>query len=213
MRVFRSSLRLFPLVPSLPLIPSLFLVPVLLFGLLSLAGCRIETHKNGKNDNVDIGTPFGSMHVKTDDTNALAQTGLTGYPGATPVHKEGHDNGSADVNMSFGGFKLGIHAAELQTPDTQDKVLAFYRKDLGRYGTVLTCKGSHTIGQPARTGEGLTCSNDTHGEGDDDLELKAGSEQHQHVVGITTRDGGTRIGLVAIDLPSDGKTHDADERE
>ena len=117
--------------------------------LLTPLGCRIDTHKNenGK-DNVDIGTPFGSMHVKTDDKATGAQTGLTPYPGATLVKKDGDDNGAADISMNFGDFKLGVHAVDLRTSDPEDKVLAFYKNDMKRYGEVLTCKGKAAVGTP-----------------------------------------------------------------
>ena len=184
--------------------------PLLVLALL--AGCRIDTHKNGEDKNVSIGTPFGSLNVKTNENNAIAQTGLTPYPGASPVHKHGDDHGAAaDVNMSFGSFKLGVHAVELQTPDPEDKVLAFYRKDMGRYGAVLTCRGKQAVGQPARTADGLTCG--TNNDNDSKLELRAGSELRQHIVAVHAEDGGTHIGLVALDLPSDFKNHDSGDRE
>ena len=184
--------------------------------LFLLGGCHIDTHKDGKNDNVDIGTPFGSLHVKTDQT-AAAQTGLTPYPGATPVHKDGDNNGSADVNLSFGGFKLGVHAVDLRTGDSTERVLAFYRNDMHRYGAVITCRGQHTVGTPARTSEGLTCDDHQvvrgHDMNGDEVQLRAGSETHQHIVGIHNEDGGTRIGLVALDLPGELKNHDANDQE
>ena len=79
--------------------------------------------------------------------------------------------------------------------------LNFYRKDMARYGAVLLCHGSQTVGSPARTAEGLTCSTDRHGNDDDELQLRAGSELHQHIVGMHPENGGTRIGLVALELP------------
>lgn len=185
--------------------------------LVAPLGCRIDTHKNenGK-DNVDIGTPFGSMHVKTDDKATGAQTGLTPYPGATLVKKDGDDNGAADISMNFGDFKLGVHAVDLRTSDPEDKVLAFYKNDLKRYGDVLTCKGKTAVGTPVRTAEGLTCGSDQNHVSTSDsehLELRAGSERHQHIVGVHTEDGATRIGLVALDLPGGMSHHDASERE
>lgn len=179
---------------------------------LLFAGCHVDTHKNGDNNDVNIGTPFGSMHVKSDDSGVVAGLGLTPYPGATLVHQQGNDQGSADISMNFGNFKLGVHAADLETSDPQDKVLAFYRKDMGRYGTVLTCRGKNSVGQPTRTSEGLTCSTNDRGD-EDELQLRAGSPLHQHLVGIREKDGGTRIGLVALDLPSGASHHDEDDRE
>ena len=180
---------------------------------LSLGGCRIDTHKNGKNDDVNIGTPFGSMHVKTDNAAALQGLGLTPYPGAATVHKKGDDDGAADVNMSFGNFKLGVHALELQTGDAQGKVLDFYRKDMSRYGAVLTCRGAETVGTPTRTTEGLTCSGQNHEYTDAELQLRAGSPGVQHIVSVKGEDGGTRIGLIELELPGDSKKHGDGDRE
>ncbi len=181
---------------------------------LSLVGCRVETHKNGQNDDVEIGTPFGSMHVKTDDAAAVAGLGLTLYPGATTVHNKNAEDGAADVNLSFGEFKLGVHALELETGDPQSKVLDFYRRDMGRYGAVITCRASQTVGQPIRTAQGLGCDTDGRSSGDhDELELRTGSPQHQHVVSVKPGDGGTHIGLLALDLPKSLNRHGDGERE
>lgn len=193
--------------------------PALSLTLLLLAplACRIDTHKNGNGkDNVDIGTPFGSMHVKTDDKATTTQTGLTPYPGATIVKKDGDNNGAADISMNFGGFQLGVHAVDLHTADPQDKVVAFYKHDMTRFGTVITCRGHEAVGTPVRTGEGLTCGaakNQFSTSDGNHLELRAGSERHQHIVGIHPEDNGTRIGLVALDLPSGFDHHDESDRE
>ena len=77
------------------------------FAALTLAGCHVTNHKNGKNENVDIGTPFGSMSVKTNDNVNSNAIGLAVYPGATPLKEDG-DSDAADVNLSFGSFRLGV---------------------------------------------------------------------------------------------------------
>jgi hypothetical protein len=213
------------------------LTATVILTVLLLAGCRVSEHKNGDNDNVDIGTPFGSMQVKTNNSGDTTAIGLAAYPGAVPVKDDGDKDGSsANVNMSFGSFHLGVKAASFQTPDSQDKVLAFYRKDLAqRYGDVIECRGNSAVGTPARTSQGLTCDDQKHtrigsynfdphvrvhhGVSDatdfdhDNLELRAGSAQHQHIVGLEDRNGGTKIGLVALDLPSHLSDHDDKDSE
>ncbi len=179
---------------------------------LTVAGCRVTNHKNGNNDNVDIGTPFGSMQVKTNDDVDTARLGITPYPGAHVVKKD-KDNGAADVNINFGSLHLGVKAVNLITTDAPDKVIAFYKKDLARYGVVLQCVGSRTIGEAKHTAEGLSCSDGDRSHGthftwnnnndSDKDELRTGSKQHQHVVAVESKDGGTNIGLVALDLPGE----------
>jgi len=181
---------------------------------LLLAGCRVSEHSDGNNKKVDIDVPFANMHVNTNDNAPAAGTGLAVYPGATPVaDKDDGKTKSANVDMSFGSFHLGVKASTFQTPDPIDKVEAFYRKDLAKYGVVIKCQGHNTIGTPTSTAEGLTCDdNDSRHKGasmnysnsdDHNPELRAGSPTHQHVVGLESKNGGTRIGLVLLDLPRD----------
>jgi hypothetical protein len=192
----------------------------LLAATVVLSGCSVSTHKNGKNDNVDISTPFGSMQVKGGNGSDTSAIGLAAYPGAVPdKQSNGKDESAADINMSFGNFHLGVKAASFLTPDPQDKVLAFYRKDLARYGDVIECRGSSPVGLPARTPQGLTCDTksnnhiNNHSASSSDLELRAGSEQHQHIVGVETKNGGTKFGLVLLDLPSHLSDHNGKDIE
>jgi hypothetical protein len=187
---------------------------------LLLSGCHVVEHKDGDKDNVDISTPFGGMHVKTNSDGDTAAIGITAYPGAVPLKESDHkDANSANVDMSFGSFHLGVKAASFQTPDQPDKVLAYYRKNLTKFGDVIECRGNHAIGTPTETSQGLSCNDQNHThvttiESDsDDIELKAGSALHQHIVGVESKDGGTKIGLVALDLPSHLSDHDSKDSE
>jgi len=191
------------------------------FSAILLSGCRIVDHKDkdGKNDNVAISTPFGSMKVKTNDDADVSSIGLAVYPGAVPAKDGDKDHDSADVDMSFGDFHLGVKAASFQTSDSTDKVIAFYRGDMARYGEVIECKGDHTIGNPTRTSQGLTCADEddhhhVHGStSSDGIELRAGSEQRRHIVGVETKDGGTRIGLVMLNLPTGLHSHSDTQKD
>ncbi len=180
-----------------------------------MAGCRIETEKgpNGEDKKVQIDTPFGGIHVNTDQTTA-ADLGLPVYPGATQVKGDG-EHKSADVHMGFGEWQLRVKAVSYQTPDAEDKVTAFYKKALGRYGNVITCQDNAPVGTPTTTTEGLTCAEDgkhnnvhiDQGDyhfGKGGLELKAGSKHHQHIVGFESpKNNQTRFALVALDLPAE----------
>ena len=172
-----------------------------------LAGCRVESDKHGDSDNVKISTPFGGMQVKTNDNVVLDEIGLPAYPGAQLVKKD-KNNGAADVNMNFGSFHLQVKAVSYRTDDSPDKVEAFYRDGLKRFGDVIACRDNRVVGTPSRTFAGLTCDNEVKNHvtvndhpGKGNLELKAGSQQHQHLVEIDSEGGGTKIGLVALDLP------------
>lgn len=199
---------------------------ILLAATAFTSGCRVESHKSGtgNGDDVKIATPFGGMSVKTDDSNIAQSIDLPTYPGAVIVKKkdkDDHNDGSADINMSFGSFQLRVKAVSFQTVDSPDKVLDFYKKGLARFGTVIQCRDHHPVGLPTRTPDGLDCSDDdrhnSHVKVDDDLsgktELKAGSKQHQHIVGIDSDGTGTKFGLVALDLPGHFNFGDKDKKD
>lgn len=183
------------------------LAAAVVLGMVLVSGCRIESDKHGDNDNVKIATPFGRMQIKTNDAAVVEGIGLPVYPGAEPVKKKKNNDGAADINMSFGSFQLRVKAASYKTPDSPDKVAAFYRKALGRYGDVIECQNNKAVGSPAKTAEGLTCDNEkeNHITVDDEMsdkrELKAGSKQHQHIVSIDPDGSGSKMGLVSLDLP------------
>ena len=118
------------------------------------------------------------------------------------------DNSAADVNMAFGDFQLRVKAMGFRTKDSPDKVEAFYRDALKHFGDVIACRDGNAVGTPVRTMDGLTCDNKkgVHIKTEvrphtGKLELKTGSSQHQHLVEIEPEDGGTKFGLVALDLP------------
>ncbi|MEO6924362.1 MAG: hypothetical protein ABI142_11090 [Bryocella sp.] len=172
---------------------------------LTLAGCHVTDH--GKKGNVDISTPFGGMHVQTDN-DVSSMTGLSIYPGAKPVKDRGSSHDSANVNLSFGSFHLDVKAASYQSADPPEKVLAFYRNDMAKYGDVIECQNDKPIGTPSRTSQGLTCDehnrNEIHVERDDhhhNVELRTGSKHKQRIVSVEPKDGGTRLGLVLLNLP------------
>ncbi|HZP06709.1 MAG TPA: hypothetical protein VFB43_17555 [Terracidiphilus sp.] len=177
------------------------------------AGCKVHVEKgaNGEDKNVQVETPFGGVHVNTDKTTA-ADLGLPVYPGAQ-LDKGDDQHKSADVHMGFGEWELRVRAVSYSTPDKRDKVVAFYKNALGRYGDVLTCNVNKPVGTPAATSEGLTCEDGAHVKGnlnggdynsnDSGFSLKAGSKRHQHIVGFEDDKGGeTRFALVALDLPA-----------
>jgi len=193
---------------------------VLVAGLAFLAGAtgcfRVHVDKgaNGEDKDVRVDTPFGGVHVNTNQTSA-ADLGLPAYPGSHTVEDNDHDkNKSADIHLGFGEWELHVQAVSYGTHDTQEPVAAFYKKALGRYGDVIICQGHSPVGTPTSTSEGLTCSDDgssanvkidrgDYGTNNNSLELKAGSKRHQHIVGFETPKGGeTRFALVALTLPA-----------
>lgn len=182
-----------------------------------LAGCRVHVQKDasGQQKNVQVDTPFGGVHVNTDQTTAT-DLGLPAYPNAKIV-RDKDDDKSANVHLGFGQWELRVQVVNYSTPDSQDKVVAFYKNALGRFGNVIECQDKHPVGTPAQTAEGLTCSDDgnahvsvnangstTYGYSNDGtFQLKAGSKHHQHLVAFkSSAPGQTRFALVEVELPA-----------
>ena len=204
----------------MPVLPRRALVSLLCLALtLVTAGCSINVDKdaNGKEKKVKIDTPLGNIHVNADKPSA--SLGIALYPGAIadPDHDGDKD---ADVQLGFGEWKMRVQVAHFNTSDNRDKVLTYYRKSLSRYGDVIECKDNEPIGSPAKTAEGLTCSEndqDNHikvDHGDDHgLTLRAGSKRHQHIVAFDKDDadtaaGPTKFTLIALDLPAETRKKD-----
>jgi hypothetical protein len=185
----------------------LSLLAVLLAG---VTGCKVQVDKsnNGESDNVKIATPFGGIDINKGQTS-LAELGLPGYPGAV-LDTAGDGSRSAKVDMGFGSWKLRVKTANYATADSRDKVLAFYRQALGEYGGVIECAGDKPVGTSGTTVEGLSCDHSDHDHSiphgnfsSNDLELKAGSPRHQHIVVLHggSSSATTHFSLIALDLP------------
>jgi hypothetical protein len=193
---------------------------VLAFIALSMvvvSGCRIQVDKSkdGQDKNVKIETPMGGLHVKTNDMTA-ADVGLPVYPGAQVVPDHDNDK-AADIHMGFGKWQLRVKVINYQTSDAQDQVMAYYRKALGRYGDVIECNHDTPVGTPTATREGLTCGDhnkNVHVNEGEDINLRAGSKHHQHIVGFKKADNNkTKFTLVELQLPEDVDTNDSSESQ
>jgi hypothetical protein len=207
----RRRASVYRLQRTMAMMPKAMVLPAGLALAAMIVGCRVNVQKdaNGQEKTVQVDTPFGGVHVNTDQTTA-ADLGLPTYPGAQIVQDNDKDK-SADVHLGIGEWELRVRAVNYATGDTKEQVTAFYKKALGRYGDVIICQGNAPVGTPTTTTEGLTCDDnkggsvkiDSKGYASGGLELKAGSRRHQHVVGFEDATGGkTRFVLVALDLPA-----------
>jgi hypothetical protein len=183
---------------------------------LVLTGCIVKVDKHDKNgkkqDNVSVVTPFGGVHVQSNQTTA-ADLGLPAYPGAAVTTDNSSDK-SANVDLGFGPWQLRVKVVNYTTSDPQDKVIAFYRKALGQFGTVIACQGDSPVGKPTMTDQGLTCKEDDKhvnvngNNSDSGFNLRVGSPHHQRIVAFKDTGGnGTRFTLVELVLPEHSGKH------
>src|SRR5436309_12855237 len=87
-------------------------------GAVVLTGCSIHASKDerGKDKDVDIKTPFGSLSVHKGNGDAK-DVGLPLYPGARLRNSDGDDN-NANVNISSSMFGLKVVAQKFESDDS-----------------------------------------------------------------------------------------------
>jgi len=165
-----------------------------------LPACSIATNDKGKDGekHVDIKSPIGDLHVS--EQADIRDAGLTLYPGAKPAPKEGGDDKkSANVNLSLPGFSLKVVAAEFVSGDSPEKIIAYYNKDLQKYGKPIQCHGAWSdVDSKAGKDEvskPVSCGNNNGG---DAVELKVGTEGNQHIVSVKPNSQGSRFALVYV---------------
>lgn len=202
--------------PKLPAVRSIPTVASLMVGLLLVSACsvNVKKSKNGEDQKVDIQTPVGGIHVNTDA--AVQDTGLSSYPGAREKQKTSDKNGNkANVNISSSFFGVKVVAVEFVSDDPPEKVAAFYRDQLKKYGGVLECHTSNRHGDAGdvdvKMGKDdnnkdhrLTCE---HGEGST-LELKVGTKDNQHIVSISPQDKGKGTDFALVYVQTRGGNKD-----
>ena len=172
---------------------------ILTLAILLLCSCSVNVKKenNGQQKQVDISTPMGGIHVSKEVRPE--DVGIAIYPGATLKEKGKGENKSANVNLSSFGYGLRVLVLEYESKDAPEKVVAFYKDQLTKYGSVLVC---HTSGfdmnadvkRDDGSSHDLTCEGN-HGR---NVELKVGTKENQHIVAIEPSAGGSNFSLVYV---------------
>jgi hypothetical protein len=182
--------------------------------LLPACSVNVKKAENGEDKKVDIETPMGGIHVsKGADAR---DTGLSIYPGARQKNedKSGEEK-SANVNISAGMFGLKVVAIEYLSDDPPEKIAAYYKDQLKRFGAILECHTSNrhgdagdvdvALGKKGDKSSGqLSCEHDSGNV----LELKVGTKQNQHIVSISPQDGGKGSDFALVFIQTRGGDKD-----
>ena len=131
--------------------------------------------------------------------------GLPIYPGARPHKEKNEDNPSARFGLWGGSFAFKLALVKLESPDSPQRVAAFYKKALAKYGTVLDCSAASSpgTGKDDASADKLTCEGDKADPGG--MTFKAGTKEKQHVVGIQPNGTGALFQLVYVESPDSDK--------
>ena len=159
-----------------------------------------------KSDNFDVKSSVGDLHMGKDADAKKA--GLPLYPGARP--QQDKDNDPLNFGVFTESFGLKLIVAKYESDDPAEKVLAFYREKMKKYGKVLAChaRGDQTGFHSDDNQEGnqpLKCDGDNNGPVQ---ELKVGTEGNAHIVSIEPRDSGKGTTFAIVYLRKRGKSGD-----
>jgi hypothetical protein len=171
-------------------------IPVFAIGLMFMAAAipAAAQDKKDSDANKSDGDSIGFIASK----NASAkEVGLPLYPGSRR-HKDDSDDSAAVQLGAWGGssgFKLVV--LKMESDDAPEKVAAFYRKALSKYGKVLNCSDSGTAAEKDKPSNGLDCDSD-HAETGETL-LKSGTKEMQHIASVKTNGSGSLYDLVYVE--------------
>jgi hypothetical protein len=174
---------------------SLLATATLTLALLPACSVNVRKQENGDDKQVDIKTPVGAIHVNKEAD--ASDAGMPVYPGARLRKNDPNDNG-ANVNISSFGFGIKVVALEYESDDAPEKLIAYYKDQLHKYGVVLECHSSsdfdlHASHSNSGSGE-LTCDKSSGNH----IELKVGTKDNQHVVSIQPEGSGSKFALVYV---------------
>ena len=166
--------------------------------ILSACSVNVKKDKNDRDKRVDISTPIGGIHVSKGANPE--DTGIAVYPGAR-LKQEDDDSSdkSANVNISGFGYGLRVVALQYESNDPPDKIVAYYKDQLKKWGNVLECHTRHmdvnTDMKDHDTGSHeLTCEGPTG----NNIELKVGTKENQHIVAVEPEGKGSSFSLVFV---------------
>jgi hypothetical protein len=163
---------------------------------LLLAAAAMPAAAQDKKDS-DANKPDNDSIGFVASKNASAkEIGLPLYPGSRRHQDDSHGSSSIQLGAWGGrsGFKLAV--LKMQSDDAPDKVTAFYRKALSKYGKVLNCSDSFAA-EKDRSSDGLDCESDHADNGE--TVLKSGTKDVEHIVSIKRNGSGSVYDLVYLE--------------
>jgi hypothetical protein len=171
-----------------------------------------------KNENFDVRSSVGDLHIGADADARKA--GLPLYPGARlkTRDKDGNDN-KVNLGLLTEAFGIKLVVAKYESDDAPAKVVDFYRDKLKKYGNVLECHSKKHSGEDVDIGSDDSKDSDSKNSRNKELkcdgdnsgpvtELRVGTEDNQHDVAVETGDGGKGTTFALVYVYARGKRGD-----
>ncbi len=184
-----------------------YLMSSLALGILLVCSAAAQEKQADSHDNFDVRSSVGDLHVGKDADAQKA--GLPLYPGARPKHEKDNDPLNFGILTESFGFKVVI--AKYESGDAPDKILAYYRDKMRKYGKVLECRTSEHDGDAHAEVNDEEHSKELKCEGDNTgpvTELKVGTEDNQRVVAIEPSSGRSGSIFAVVYVYTRGKQGD-----
>jgi hypothetical protein len=181
-----------------------YLTPVLALAILTLPG--LAQQPDTQDEPFDVRSSIGDLHVGKDADAKKA--GLPLYPGAR-LKTDDENGDQANFGIVTEAFGMKLIVAKYDSDDPPAKVIDFYRDKLKKYGKVLECHSQkhggdvevHDHDQDSQASKELKCEENSGPV----TELKAGTEDDQHIVAVEPRDAGKGSSFDIVYVHTRGK--------
>jgi hypothetical protein len=169
---------------------------------VALSSAAVYAQEKGPKSNHEkhtlrLETDSGRYGVGSDKLDPK-QLGVAIYPGAK-VDERDNDGKGASLSLDWGRDSTRLYVQKYVTSDSADQVVSFYRKQLSKFGAVLECRDGKPL---AAVASELKCED---GKDDKGIELKAGTEKKQHIIGVTPNDEGAEFEVVYLEETKRGE--------
>jgi hypothetical protein len=182
---------------------------------LAFSASSVRAQSADDNDKTfDLKSTVGDVHVGSDVD--LRELGLPAYPGAR-LRKHDEDRSNANLGLFTSAFGVKLLVAHYDSDDDSGKIVDFYRGKMKKYGKVLECHSKQHGGDVHSNVNVDESSDDSHKskelkcEGDNTgnvIELKAGTEDNQHVVAVEPAEKGKGSTISMVYIYTRGKQGD-----
>jgi hypothetical protein len=166
-------------------------IPVLILAALQTMAGETRSASDSNDGSFSAGVTFSEKATAAD-------MGLKLYPGATPHIKEGNSSSSANIGAGWGSTGFNVVVASYESTDNAEKIAAFYRQALAKFGPVLDCFSPNRDEIAAKTG--LSCDSENPASSKNAFKYKVGKQSEQRIVVIQSRGSQSTFQLVHLNF-------------
>jgi hypothetical protein len=127
---------------------------------------------------------------------SVQDVGLPIYPGSKPHKDKDDDSTAANLGLWGGGSGFKLVVLKMESGDSPEKIIGFYKRALSKYGPVLDCSNPTSDKSSKDDSKTLTCGGDKADKGG--YLFKSGTKERQHMVEIRPSGQGTLYTLLNL---------------